>query len=111
MNLRHITANRNRVADVEFIRNTETWINGFEAENSILFIWSKGGAGFFLNGGKLAMNKSVSGNYFRTENGGAMSIENIAITNIGSTQQRSEEHTSELQSLMRISYAVFCLKK
>src|SRR3546814_10377837 len=26
-------------------------------------------------------------------------------------QSRSEEHTSELQSLMRISYAVFCLKK
>src|SRR3546814_9647074 len=26
-------------------------------------------------------------------------------------QQRSEEHTSELQSLMRNSYAVFCLKK
>src|SRR3546814_9723963 len=25
--------------------------------------------------------------------------------------ERSEEHTSELQSLMRISYAVFCLKK
>src|SRR3546814_2594041 len=28
-----------------------------------------------------------------------------------STGMRSEEHTSELQSLMRISYAVFCLKK
>src|SRR3546814_2114428 len=28
-----------------------------------------------------------------------------------SDQNRSEEHTSELQSLMRISYAVFCLKK
>src|SRR3546814_9789186 len=28
-----------------------------------------------------------------------------------STRRRSEEHTSELQSLMRISYAVFCLKK
>src|SRR3546814_1938647 len=27
------------------------------------------------------------------------------------TKDRSEEHTSELQSLMRISYAVFCLKK
>src|SRR3546814_10229421 len=26
-------------------------------------------------------------------------------------EQRSEEHTSELKSLMRISYAVFCLKK
>src|SRR3546814_5670111 len=30
---------------------------------------------------------------------------------IGIGLQRSEEHTSELQSLMRISYAVFCLKK
>src|SRR3546814_9103129 len=28
-----------------------------------------------------------------------------------SSQSRSEEHTSELQSLMRISYAAFCLKK
>src|SRR3546814_6301439 len=31
--------------------------------------------------------------------------------NNGSDGARSEEHTSELQSLMRISYAVFCLKK
>src|SRR3546814_7964986 len=30
---------------------------------------------------------------------------------VGSYLTRSEEHTSELQSLMRISYAVFCLKK
>src|SRR3546814_1324918 len=29
----------------------------------------------------------------------------------GNRRHRSEEHTSELQSLMRISYAVFCLKK
>src|SRR3546814_5617764 len=29
----------------------------------------------------------------------------------GAAAARSEEHTSELQSLMRISYAVFCLKK
>src|SRR3546814_10800225 len=29
----------------------------------------------------------------------------------GARAARSEEHTSELQSLMRISYAVFCLKK
>src|SRR3546814_10480331 len=29
----------------------------------------------------------------------------------GPSPSRSEEHTSELQSLMRISYAVFCLKK
>src|SRR3546814_5264900 len=30
---------------------------------------------------------------------------------VGAVVVRSEEHTSELQSLMRISYAVFCLKK
>src|SRR3546814_10307779 len=30
---------------------------------------------------------------------------------VGGGEVRSEEHTSELQSLMRISYAVFCLKK
>src|SRR3546814_1945620 len=32
-------------------------------------------------------------------------------TAINNAVDRSEEHTSELQSLMRISYAVFCLKK
>src|SRR3546814_6865957 len=32
-------------------------------------------------------------------------------TDASGGQMRSEEHTSELQSLMRISYAVFCLKK
>src|SRR3546814_2106354 len=35
----------------------------------------------------------------------------ITITSAATTAFRSEEHTSELQSLMRISYAVFCLKK
>src|SRR3546814_2661178 len=34
-----------------------------------------------------------------------------AIEDGAGTLDRSEEHTSELQSLMRISYAVFCLKK
>src|SRR3546814_10631623 len=34
-----------------------------------------------------------------------------AVTLEGIDLRRSEEHTSELQSLMRISYAVFCLKK
>src|SRR3546814_1562117 len=46
-------------------------------------------------------------------------IENVAILGMGGSgiagdivaAVRSEEHTSELQSLMRISYAVFCLKK
>src|SRR3546814_10432479 len=34
-----------------------------------------------------------------------------AIADSRGVKHRSEEHTSELQSLMRISYAVFCLKK
>src|SRR3546814_8719308 len=33
------------------------------------------------------------------------------LTGVRGVGKRSEEHTSELQSLMRISYAVFCLKK
>src|SRR3546814_5559801 len=38
-------------------------------------------------------------------------IRQIAYEAAVSLNHRSEEHTSELQSLMRISYAVFCLKK
>src|SRR3546814_1260414 len=38
--------------------------------------------------------------------------EDLAVRQCGHDREvRSEEHTSELQSLMRISYAVFCLKK
>src|SRR3546814_7169738 len=47
-----------------------------------------------------ARNISITGNVF--ERGDGDIIQGIF---------RSEEHTSELQSLMRISYAVFCLKK
>src|SRR3546814_3121869 len=39
----------------------------------------------------------------------ATNTSSISVTRLASA--RSEEHTSELQSLMRISYAVFCLKK
>src|SRR3546814_2427415 len=38
-------------------------------------------------------------------------LEKIAKPDASLGEERSEEHTSELQSLMRISYAVFCLKK
>src|SRR3546814_5777256 len=38
-------------------------------------------------------------------------LSNEVAEDICQYQDRSEEHTSELQSLMRISYAVFCLKK
>src|SRR3546814_5466560 len=38
-------------------------------------------------------------------------IADTLTNNLSGIATRSEEHTSELQSLMRISYAVFCLKK
>src|SRR3546814_3877418 len=38
-------------------------------------------------------------------------VSQVAGAFVGAAVIRSEEHTSELQSLMRISYAVFCLKK
>src|SRR3546814_2370818 len=41
----------------------------------------------------------------------ALQMRGLRREHAGVPQQRSEEHTSELQSLMRISYAVFCLKK
>src|SRR3546814_10168220 len=38
-------------------------------------------------------------------------VEDTLRAELAAIQERSEEHTSELQSLMRISYAVFCLTK
>src|SRR3546814_5842040 len=47
------------------------------------------------------------------DGGGQLVLEGAALQHLQKLVQilRSEEHTSELQSLMRISYAVFCLKK
>src|SRR3546814_4004027 len=61
-----------------------------------------------------------SGNFLRRGSSGfghrlcpLLLLSGAALANVpfGPALIRSEEHTSELQSLMRISYAVFCLKK
>src|SRR3546814_9443710 len=52
---------------------------------------------------RLAGGRDVSGNRARHGFNGSLVVSPVLA--------RSEEHTSELQSLMRISYAVFCLKK
>src|SRR3546814_1271523 len=39
-----------------------------------------------------------------------ITLKNLKVADFASEETRSEEHTSELQSLMPISYAVFCLK-
>src|SRR3546814_8476487 len=46
----------------------------------------------------------------RTSRGAREDARRAALPGTGDEGRRSEEHTSELQSLMRISYAVFCLK-
>src|SRR3546814_2586740 len=47
----------------------------------------------------------------RPSNDRVSAVSSARILVASSPSSRSEEHTSELQSLMRISYAVFCLKK
>src|SRR3546814_3682137 len=47
----------------------------------------------------------------RTGCGLLLDVNNVYVSCVNHNRDRSEEHTSELQSLMRISYAVFCLKK
>src|SRR3546814_3363122 len=69
---------------------------------------------------KIALNQRTTNTAFTIEAQSARvfvigdSASASSTTGIGddlATAYRSEEHTSELQSLMRISYAVFCLKK
>src|SRR3546814_958884 len=59
--------------------------------------------------------RRASGTAHRTATraAGAMTKANMGKADVAriAVSSRSEEHTSELQSLMRISYAVFCLKK
>src|SRR3546814_9989108 len=61
--------------------------------------------------GKSTFLNAVSGDL--PIDSGTIAIDNQDVTRqpVWERAKRSEEHTSELQSLMRISYAVFCLKK
>src|SRR3546814_941999 len=62
---------------------------------------------------ELVIDHSVIADVFGRPNAAAANSELEFQRNVERYQllRRSEEHTSELQSLMRISYAVFCLKK
>src|SRR3546814_3110537 len=81
-----------------------------------------GGIGGFYLASSLGLSKEATGSY----QPGFLIFAGLALIALGglsaikkrwrmtwgaAVQGRSEEHTSELQSLMRISYAVFCLKK
>src|SRR3546814_8240646 len=58
-----------------------------------------------VRGGALTAHARIEGLGF------AVQGDAPGISGLSGVLDRSEEHTSELQSLMRISYAVFCLKK
>src|SRR3546814_8259995 len=65
-----------------------------------------------------ALGRSVDrpfGQHIHRERPQPLDMRRIGVEAVGGERgggaERSEEHTSELQSLMRISYAVFCLKK
>src|SRR3546814_1917269 len=79
------------------------WANGRSLDTLITVVFSRPAASS-LNLRTLAAQMPVStdGKMLRT----VRPVASAAVS-----EERSEEHTSELQSLMRISYAVFCLKK
>src|SRR3546814_1684787 len=57
-----------------------------------------------------ALKPEIRAELNEVEQMGAMTQE-VGTAHMSKMSRRSEEHTSELQSLMRISYAVFCLKQ
>src|SRR3546814_2658515 len=63
--------------------------------------------GWVFEGGR-TMNEHLSDGYELSDDPSRLQLDAI---HGYLARSRSEEHTSELQSLMRISYAVFCLKK
>src|SRR3546814_9513534 len=73
-----------------------------------------GGAGVMLRGGLIGCGFFAANQLHAWRDQAGAEIVAICDTDparLAATGERSEEHTSELQSLMRISYAVFCLKK
>src|SRR3546814_5183716 len=64
-----------------------------------------------LSLGKLMMMRSASKPCSRRTTAGSAMLSHQSVVTEEPCVQRTEEHKSELQSLMRISYAVFCLKK
>src|SRR3546814_6093139 len=86
-----------------------------EGELWALVDQQQAGAGV-SNGGIISYgNTSNTGRQLMRVTDGAVSRARMSVGNgaamISAQDARSEEHTSELQSLMRISYAVFCLTK
>src|SRR3546814_4724172 len=79
---------------------------------SYLFFWNKGGTEVFCWVVPMGIFTIIFSSICSIDGIGAVASSRAARWTPEQVRgDRSEEHTSELQSLMRISYAVFCLKK
>src|SRR3546814_7398564 len=88
----------------QFMLDRQTAENGYEEVNPPLLVRDES----LIGTGQLP---KFADDLFRTTDGRwLIPTAEVSLTNLVREQIRSEEHTSELQSLMRISYAVFCLK-
>src|SRR3546814_4189214 len=74
---------------------------------TIIIPQARGGKQFDIMAANINLPANGGGIDWHTHPGPTFGI----VTGGGTLTVRSEEHTSQLQSLMRISYAVFCLKK
>src|SRR3546814_10327797 len=105
---------------VEFDKLDAQWFTGYdkieitpkELLNSAVFNWSRVVGMFSLNGTELLYTRGeeevIDLMEFYLDAAEKAVREEFELSTVG--DGRSEEHTSELQSLMRTSYAVFCLK-
>src|SRR3546814_9898459 len=89
--------------DINLRRRTQAGLNKGEARNALAR------ALFFNQLGELRDRRFENQSYRASVLN--LLVAAIILWNTRYLEQRSEEHTSELQSLMRTSYAVFCLKK
>src|SRR3546814_2847056 len=82
---------------------TPQWIDAARGNADVMFSGAENMMTDFVKAMNGAIDeKTIDPLYLRASN---------ILVRPGNPHHRSEEHTSELQSLMRISYAVFCLKK
>src|SRR3546814_6796740 len=91
---------------------------GVRPANKVAYYLIASPAGAYFKGGVQPVSIWLSEDYARAGRGGTGAAKtggNYASSLLPQSEayehERSEEHTSELQSLMHISYAVFCLKK
>src|SRR3546814_5620936 len=94
-----------QTGEADVLSRTTTWTLTRDTDLGVNFV------GTMYYDGQSFLVPRRSGVRLPTDLDGASICITKGTTSELNTAERSEEHTSELQSLIRISYAVFCLKK